>query len=104
MFKFIKYVCIVSLIVTPTFLKQDIAVAGGGFARSCTDVRVNDSVDRIHRQVFIGLAIRYKCHFYQTIASCNTTIRRKLEELCNVCSTNGVLVQVLLPGLEKWLP
>ncbi len=33
MFRFIKYVCIITLIVTPTFLKQDTALAGSGFAK-----------------------------------------------------------------------
>ncbi|MEH1870052.1 CVNH domain-containing protein [Nostoc sp.] len=41
MFKFSKYICIVSLIATPILFKQNIALAGGGFTGSCHNIQLN---------------------------------------------------------------
>jgi hypothetical protein len=38
MFKFVKYMIAVALIVATSFLAQDIALAGGGFSASCNNL------------------------------------------------------------------
>ncbi|MBN3945265.1 MAG: hypothetical protein HWQ38_01730 [Nostoc sp. NMS7] len=62
MFKFTKYIFILSLVVTLILFKQNAALAGGGFTASCLNITVSLVIGNLQGERHGGLILQAYCY------------------------------------------